>query len=329
MISRLALAAALAVAALGAAPAAADPAVQAPVEIEATGPGGVLKGTWRGPAQQPGAQPPILLFIPGSGPTDRNGNNPMGVAGDAYRKLMDALALEGIATVAVDKRGQFGSAGASFGAAGPTVAGYADDMKAWIKQIRAETGARCIWLAGHSEGGLVAMVTAQDGEGVCGVILIAAPGRRLSDVIREQIKSNPANPPEIVTQTETALSALESGRKVDVAGFHPGLAPLFNPSLQGFLISLFSYDPAELVKRYAGPVLVVQGSTDIQVTVVDAQRLAGARPGVKLVTLEGMNHVLRAAPADRAANAATYGDANAPVFPGLAARIAEFIKAAR
>lgn len=323
------LAAALLGAAIAAAPTVAAPALQAPVEIEATGPGGVLKGTWRGPAQTAGAQPPIMLFIPGSGPTDRNGNNPMGVAGDAYRKLMDALALEGVATVAVDKRGQFGSAAATFGPEGPTVADYAADTKAWIKQIRAETGARCIWLAGHSEGALVALVTAQDGEGICGLILISGPGRRLSDVIRAQIKSNPANPPEIVTQTETALTALEAGRKVDVSTFHPALQSLFAPQNQGFLSSLFSYDPAKLVKSYAGPTIVIQGSTDIQVSGADAALLGGARPGVTLVTLDGMNHVLRAAPADRAANAVTYGDANAPVFPGLAAKIAEFIKASR
>ena len=329
MFAKRSLAAALTLAVLAAPAAIAQSQVQPPVEIQATGPGGVLKGTWRGPALQQGVQPPIMLFIPGSGPTDRDGNNPLGVRGSPYGKLMDALALEGVATVAVDKRGQFGSAGASFGAEGPTIAGYAEDMKAWIKQIRHETAAPCIWLSGHSEGVLVALVAAQDADGVCGLILISGPGRRLSDVIREQVKSNPGNPPEIVAQVESALTALEAGRKVDVSTLHPALLPLFNEPAQGLLISMFKYDPAGLMKTYRGHALVIHGSTDIQVSNADAQRLSDARPGVSLVVMDGMNHVLRAAPADRAANAATYGDANAPVFPGLAANIANFIKAHR
>lgn len=295
-------------------------------EISATGPGGELKGTWRGPS---GEQAPIVLFVPGSGPTSRDGDNPLGVAGGPYRKLMEALAAADIATVAVDKRGQFGSAGATFGDAGPTIAAYAADMKAWIAQIREETAVPCVWLAGHSEGGLVTLVTAQDAEGVCGVILVAAPGRRLSDAIRQQISSNPANPPEILTQTEQALKELEAGRTLDTSGFHPALAPLFNTRVQPFLISMFSYDPADLVRSYPGPVLVVQGTTDLQITMEDANRLAGARPGVKLVTIEGMNHVLRQSPADRNANMASYGDANAALSPGVAEAIAAFVKAPR
>lgn len=309
--------------------AAAPTAVQAPTEISATGPGGELKATWRGPAAEEGVHPPIMLFVPGSGPTDRDGNNPLGVAGRPYGKLMEALALEGISTVAVDKRGQFGSDGARFGPEGPTIAGYAADMKAWIAQVREETGAPCVWLSGHSEGVLVALVTAQDAQGVCGLVLISGPGRRLSDVIREQIRANPANPPEILTQSDAALTALEAGQKVDVSTYHPALQQLFAPVNQAFLISMFSYDPAALLKTYSGPVLVLQGATDIQVSVADAQRLAGARAGVTLQLVDGMNHVLRAAPAERAANAATYADASAPVFPGLAASIANFIKSHR
>lgn len=313
-------------AALAASSAIAAPAVQDAVDIGTTGPGGELKGTWRGPAPQAGGHAPIMLFIPGSGPTSRDGNNPMGVAGSPYGKLMEALALEGISTVAVDKRGQFGSGAATFGPGGPTIAAYAADMKAWIAQIRSETGVSCVWLSGHSEGVLVALVTAQDATDICGLVLISGPGRRLSDVIREQIRSNPANPPEILTQSETALVALEAGRTVNSSGFHPALAPLFAPQVQPFLISMFSYDPAALMKTYKGPVLVVQGTTDIQVTVEDARRLAGGRSGVELELIEGMNHVLRPAPADRAANAATYADANAPLMPGVAAKIANFIK---
>ncbi|HYE43565.1 MAG TPA: alpha/beta hydrolase, partial [Caulobacteraceae bacterium] len=137
----------------------------------------------------------------------------------------------------------------------------------------------------------------------------------------------PANPPFILEQTDKALTELRAGRTLDVSGFHPGLQPLFGPQVQPFLISLFSYDPAELVKAYKGPVLVVQGTTDLQITMVDAERLAAARPGVTLVRIEGMNHVLKTAPADRLGNMSTYGDASLPLAPGVADAIATFVKA--
>jgi len=322
----LALAASTAVLASTALAAAPAVEIEGPTAITATGPAGELKGFWRGPK---GAQAPVVLFIPGSGPTDHDGNNPLGVKGSPYGKLMEALAREGIATVAVDKRGMFASAIPGFDANKITIADYAADMKAWIAEIRSETHVPCVWIAGHSEGSLVALVTAQDAEGVCGVISISGAGRRLSDVIREQVHSNPANPPEILTQTDTALAALEAGRTVDVSAFHPALQQLFYPGVQPFLISMFSYDPAQLAGHYRGPLLVLQGTTDIQVQVADAQRLAAAHPGATLELIDGMNHVLRAAPADRGANMASYGDENAPVMPGLAANIANFIKTHR
>lgn len=323
LLALAASAAVLASSALAAAPAA---EIEGPTAISATGPAGALKGFWRGPS---GAQAPVVLFIPGSGPTDHDGNNPLGVKGSPYGKLMEALAHEGIATVAVDKRGLFASAIPGLDPNKITIADYAADMKAWIAEIREETHVPCVWLAGHSEGSLVALVTAQDAEGVCGVISISGAGRRLSDVIREQVHSNPANPPEILTQTDTALTALEAGRTVDVSAFHPALQQLFYPGVQPFLISMFSYDPAQLASHYHGPLLVLQGTTDIQVQVDDAQRLAAAHSGATLALIDGMNHVLRAAPADRGANMASYGDENAPLFPGLAANIANFIKTHR
>jgi fermentation-respiration switch protein FrsA (DUF1100 family) len=106
---------------------------------------------------------------------------------------------------------------------------------------------------------------------------------------------------------------------------HPALMALFRPSVQGFLIDVLSYDPAQLLARYIGTVLVLQGTTDLQVSMQDAQRLAGARPGVTMVTLEGVNHVLKIAPADPAANFATYGNSALPIAPSLVEAIASFL----
>ncbi len=98
----------------------------------------------------------MVIIIPGSGPTDRNGDNPAGVAGAVYRQLAEQLTARGIATLRIDKRGMFGSRAAIANANAVTIADYAADAHAWAKAARAATGARCVWLLGHSEGGLVA-----------------------------------------------------------------------------------------------------------------------------------------------------------------------------
>jgi fermentation-respiration switch protein FrsA (DUF1100 family) len=93
------------------------------------------------------------------------------------------------------------------------------------------------------------------------------------------------------------------------------------------VIDEMSYDPAKLVAAYRGPVLVLQGSTDLQVSLADAERLVAARPAVKLVVLAGVNHVLKVAPANRSANFATYADPSLPLAPGVAEAISAFVTA--
>lgn len=291
--------------------------------IEVQGPAGVLRGSYLAPTAN--ANGAVVLIIPGSGPTDRDGNNPMGIRASTYRLLAEALAAQGVASVRIDKRGMFGSAAPGIDANAIVIGDYAADIAAWTSAIRERTDVRCVWLAGHSEGALVALVSAQTNlNDICGLILIAGGGRRLGDVLREQLRSNPANAP-ILAEAERIITELEAGHRVPSAQISAPLQGLFRENVQGFVISLFSYDPAELLRAYQGPVMVMQGTTDLQVTMQDAEILAAARPGVELVRLEGVNHVLKEAPMDRGANLATYGNPNLPLAPGIAERIAAYI----
>jgi len=287
--------------------------------VTIAGPTGLLGGSYLAPA----GRAPVMIIIPGSGPTDRNGNSPLGVAGGAYQRLAEALAAQGVGSIRIDKRGMFGSAGAAADPNAVRLTDYAEDVRAWAAEARRRSGAPCAWLLGHSEGGLVAILAAQGSPDVCGLVLLAAPGRPLQQVLREQLAANPANA-VILPQVDRIIAALEAGEAPDLTGVHPGVAMLFNPALNTFFISLFSHDPAVELAHYDGPVLVVQGETDIQVPVADAERLAQAR-GLEPVITPGMNHVLRDAPADRAANAATYRLTDAPLSAGLAEAIAGFV----
>jgi hypothetical protein len=301
-------------------------AAPAPVEtaVEAPGPQGPLKGTMLGLAGKPRA---TILIVPGSGPTDRDGNSPLGVKAAPYKLLADGLAERGIATVRIDKRGMFASAGAVPNGNDVTVPDYATDVHQWARSIRARTGARCVWVLGHSEGALVALAAAQDPADLCGLILMSGAGRPLGEVIRDQLRANPANAP-ILPQAMPALDSLEAGKRVDTANMHPALLPLFAPQVQGFLMSLLSYNPAALIAKVHLPVLIVQGERDLQVSVADARRLAAADPAAKLVLLPDVNHVLKAVASDeRNANFATYADPSLPLAPGVVAAVAGFVAA--
>jgi uncharacterized protein len=306
---------------------AASPAAAEPIEtfVQAQGPIGALKGTMLAPADATG---PVMLIVPGSGPTDRDGDNAHGVKGAIYKQLAEGLAAKDIATIRIDKRGMFASGAAVTDANAVTIADYADDVRAWTASIRQQTGAPCVWLLGHSEGGLVALVAAKKGGDYCGLVLVAAAGRPIGQALREQLQSNPANKP-VLAEALAAITQLEAGKHVDTTTMNPGLLSLFRPEVQDFAISELSYDPAKLLAGYANPVLILQGQRDIQISVQDARRLKQADPKAKLVLLANTNHVLKPVTSDdRAANVATYSDPSLALAPKVVETIADFVAAA-
>jgi pimeloyl-ACP methyl ester carboxylesterase len=289
----------------------------APVSSEITA------GSLHGTLLAVGKSKRVVLIVPGSGPTDRNGDNPMGVRAASYRLLAEGLAGEGVASVRIDKRGMFASQEAGDPNA-VTIRVYADDIHAWIDATLAATHAKCVWLLGHSEGAMMVAAAAEGRKDVCGLILVSGQGRRLGDVLRTQLKANPANAP-VLEQAFSAIAELEAGRHVDVATLHPGLRGLFNAPAQDFLISEIGVDPVDLLRRAKKKTLIVQGASDLQITLEDAD-LLNAAPSTTLALIAGMNHVLKLAPSDRAGNIATYSDPSLPLAPKLVDRIASFIK---
>lgn len=297
------------------------------LEVAHAGIQGPLKGTLL-KADDEGA--PAVLILPGSGPTDRDGNNPMGVNAATYRLLAEALAAEGVSSLRIDKRGMFGSSAAIADANDVTIEAYVDDTAAWVEELAQQTADDCVWLLGHSEGGVIALASVASEMGqVCGVVLAASPGRPMGDLLREQLRANPANEP-LLEQAEAAIDALEAGESVDPTGLHPALQPLFNAQVQGFLKSLMALDPAALAAGYNGPLLIVQPSEDLQVSMSDAEALHAANSASKLVVLDGVNHVLKAVPAgDRMANLQSYANPDLPLADGVSEAIATFVKKPR
>lgn len=269
----------------------------------------------------------VAVILPGSGPTDRDGNSPMGVAAGTYRLLAEGLADQGVTTLRIDKRGIAASAAAGPAEADLRFDAYSADARAWAAEAAARAGKPCAWLIGHSEGALVALKAVAGGDDpesskICGLILLSGAGRPAGAVLREQLEAG--LPESMKTQAFAVLTELEAGRTV--ADTPPALAALFRPSVQPYLISWLPLDPAALLAAYRGPVFIGQGTTDLQIGVADAQALAAADPRATLELWPGVNHVLKTAPADRAANLATYANPALPLAPGVVEDVAGFIK---
>jgi hypothetical protein len=168
------------------------------------------------------------------------------------------------------------------------------------------------------------MVAAQRG-GVSAFVSIAGAGRPAQDVLREQLKRQ--LPPTLMEPADRAIGLLAAGTLADSTP--PALAALFRPSVQPYLISWFRFDPARELARLEMPVLIAQGTTDLQVPVSDARLLAAAAPGAQQLIIDGMNHVLKLVPADPQQQVQSYGNPALPVAPALITAIVELVRAAR
>ena len=287
-------------------------------------PTGAIHGTLLLPADTDG-RTPVALIISGSGPTDRDGNSPLlAGANNSLKLLAEALAAQGIATVRYDKRGIAASR-----AAGPSENDlrfdtYIGDASAWITRLRSDARFSTVAVIGHSEGSLIGMVAARTA-GAGAFVSIAGAGRPAPDVLREQLARQ--LPPPMMASAERAIALLASGRTADSTP--PALAALFRPSVQPYLISWFRLDPAREIATLEIPVLIAQGTTDVQVPVSDARLLAAAAPRARLLLVDGMNHVLKMVPADAQAQLRSYGDPTLPVAPPLVSAIVELVRGAR
>lgn len=283
-----------------------------------------LHGTLRVPA---GVAPgPAVLIIAGSGPTDRNGNQPGGVITSAtYRQLAVALERSGLRTLRFDKRMIGLSTGPKpIAESDLRFSHYVSDAAAWARFLARQPGVTCVVILGHSEGALIASMAAQK-LNTCGVISAAGVGRPFGDLLREQL-TNAGMAPAAFAQAEAVISELEASRLV--AGI-PQTNTLFRPSVQPYLISQMAIDPAIELARVKVPVLILQGDNDIQVTEEDSRLLAKARPDATRVVVAGMNHGLRISPRDREGNLATYGDPSLPLAPEGVEAIVRFARNAK
>ncbi len=263
---------------------------------------------------------PVVLIVSGSGPTDRDGNNPDGGRTDSLKRLAWVLAGHNIASVRFDKRGVAASLAAAPDERTLSVEGYTADVIAWGEKLKADPRFGPLILLGHSEGALIATLAAPKLD-TAALISVAGSGRPIDSVVRQQLANN--LPPALMLRANALLDSLKAGHLDN--DIPAPLMPIFRPSVQPYLISLFRQDPAAAFARLKVPALIVQGRNDIQVGVGDAQALKAAKPDAQLVLIGGMNHVLRIVPEDIKSQLASYQNPQLPLAAELGSRILAFI----
>jgi len=269
---------------------------------------------------------PVAVIIAGSGPTDRNGNSLIGgIRPNSYAQLAWRLAERGIATLRYDKRGMPGTQG-TFDIRTMTLEDFAADARAAAESLAHDPRFSRVVLLGHSEGASLALMAARQGAPIAGVVHVSGLGRPLGQVMREQL-SRQFDSATLVRYDTAMKYYLRGDQPADVP---QQLAMLFVPVNQTFMRSLAAFDPPAAIRAVRQPVLLVQGETDLQATVADAERLHAARLDARLVLLPETNHVLKHI-ADRtlAGQMGTYQDPGVPIVPEAVRAIADWILALR
>jgi pimeloyl-ACP methyl ester carboxylesterase len=294
---------------------------QAPRVLEEPWTSGHLAGTFAQPGSGEPSRGPGVLIIAGSGPSSRDGSF------NTYRLLAQGLASAGIRSLRYDKRGVGQSRPLVTREDDLTLQHFVDDAILAAQNFAARPDVSSVVMVGHSEGALIATLAAARMP-LAGIVLLAGTGRRLDVVIREQLMAMPL-PESMEHVRREALSILEKlSRGERVAEVSAENAPLFRVSVQPFLLSVFAIDPAAELAKLTLPVMLVRGTSDIQVSAEDLDLLAQARPDARILRLPETNHAFKPAPADvsnRTAQLRSY-DPAAPLVPGLVPAIVEFVR---
>jgi uncharacterized protein len=264
-------------------------------------------------------RPPVVLLIAGSGSTDHDGNGPQ-IKPATLKKLSEQLVARKIATLRYDKRGA-GGWKPEFGRPEDfRFKDYVDDATALVNYLRSSGKFSRVVLAGHSEGGLVAILTARRVP-VDRLVLLATAARKQGDLLKAQLEKQQLAP-DVQQPIVKAIDAIMAGQIVDP--LPPGLA--IPPSMQPGIASAFTEDPIDPLKLIDQPTLIVGGGRDRQVARLDFVALSTASPLAKTLWLPQMNHVLNDV-GDDADDLAAYNQPERALDAALVDAVADFILA--
>lgn len=281
---------------------------------------GTLSGTLTMPKNVSG-KIPVVLIIPGSGPIDRDGNSTSGSHPDTYKLIAAALGKAGIASLRYDKRG-VGQSKTSAKEADTKFTDMTDDANELAGMLKEDSRFSKLIVLGHSEGSLAGMLMIASTEiPINGFISAAGAGDPGDMLLTEQLKRSA--PPSVQTEFKRIVDSLRKGKTTDRVD--PALYSIMRPSIQKYMMNWMAFDPQRVIKRVKVPILIIQGTTDMQISVAQAEKLKKAKSEATLKIIEGMSHILKDGPPDREQNLETYNKPDLPLKPEFVTTIINFI----
>lgn len=260
---------------------------------------------------------PLAIFIHGSGNPDRNGNQGPLVQANYIKQLADSLNKKGIAFYRYDKRNATPANMEHKPMEDFRIADLVEDASVAIKKFASDPRFNSLHLIGHSQGSLVGMLAVT--KDVDSYISLAGPGSTIDAILIRQLNAQNKDAGNLARDYFKELRETDTIKEVN-----PFLMTIFAPQNQPYLRNWIAIDPAEEIKKLAIPVLILNGSEDLQVLVEDAQLLKNARPKAKLVIIPKMNHLLKGVE-NLTENQASYTNPDFPLSMELVKTIVEFI----
>lgn len=269
---------------------------------------------------------PAIVLVGGSGNVDRD---TIAYGVPVIGQLASHLADAGYFVVRYDKRGVGQSGGRAESA---TLSDYADDVISVVKWLRDQKDVddRRIAVVGHSEGGAVALLAATRSDDIKAVVTIAAPGVKGSELVLEQqrialesLKIADAEKQRRVDLQKQVMNAVITGQ-----GWEGVPDPVRKQADTPWFRSFLLWDPAPVIRKVDGPLLIMHGALDKQVPLQNAEVLNGLalqrkRGATTLVMVPGINHLLVPA---KTGEVSEYGSlTDAKVSPDVARQIADWL----
>ncbi len=243
----------------------------------------------------------IAVFIGGAGNYGRHGIKPNIDIGT--HQLLDDLARLGIASVRYEKfdRRVSNAVEAERSTDFDTLVRDTERCLTWLDGQSWADGLVRI-LIGHSMGGTVALAVSAGNPDIALCVLLNAPGRPLTEIFAEQIAWQQQHDPasdeteaEAMLLHQALLDALSLDGEWTAENVDKRLLSLAHK--RRFLKSVIHMNPSDLVSRGTCPLVVVQGTKDVQVSREDASLLRDAaqaadRP-IQLIEADGLDHHLK------------------------------------
>lgn len=258
---------------------------------------------------------PLVIFIAGSGPTDRDGNQSF-MKNDMLKKMATFLSNNGVSTFRYDKRivkqirTKTIDKNISFD-------DFILDAKSVINFFKSKY--KTIIVAGHSQGSLVGLLALN--QSVDAFVSLAGAGKPIDQILEEQILKSA---PMFLEDSKRVLATLKAGETTK--DYPLPLASIFNLELQPFMTNWMQYNPIEVIKKQEIPILIINGDKDLQVGIEEAKLLHEAAQNGQLLIVENMNHVLVNIEGDDLENMKSYNITTLEIAQEVSDRMLDFVK---